>query len=799
MNPNQKRLRKVTPARQPHLSFGVVDANKQWSKLELAFGAFVSSFVVLSTFCAPEGNIREGDFLPVILFFLLFSIGCFFWKYCLNRNKNFNALLETEDAKVHAKRSIIVSLIDRSLWAYLLFATLAYLRAVFGHTVEPRLSTNAYWTFITPVLFFFLLRFFRRFCSKSLFLGLCAVLFASAVAESSFSIYSYAVSNPKLREAYLDNPDKMLRDANLSLAPNSRERELFEKRLLESSEPTGTYGLANTLAGFLAPMLVLGFAGFLQTVSTLQLKQQNRRLLSDCALFSLFAWFLGLVTILCVIVLTKSRAGFLASIFGICLLALYYFLKAISSENKRIKRVAVVGFGALAIMALALTIAFATGVVDREVFTEAGKSFGYRLDYWRATYQMILDHPCLGIGPGEFQSVYPRYILSTASEFIADPHNFAFEIAALFGLPALIAFTFFISNILILSLVGISKEMVRRSNGNQNTEPDSLRLLTSKSLIFGGILGIILLLFCSFLQDTPVEYFFLCHAFVALCVTMICFFSISNQLPESTNVLSLFSSITIVALLLNLCAAGGISYPVASTTLFLLAGFIVNFNDVRKTESLKKVATSPAKLTLRVFWAGIAVLCVFYITAFKPRCNSFLFSLLNNPQNNESKGGFYDECLKLGTVEKVDASSSAVVTQFYYYSGLKYIKNPSKENRERWNRLRAQVKRVAPNSPTIRENCGDFDYGLFLQKKNRYDFLDSALAFYQDAVAFSPTDVGKRVKLFRAYQTKGLLNKALEEAKEALELDETTPHEDRKLEDDVREELQMFIQNTSYL
>ncbi|MBP5621640.1 MAG: hypothetical protein J6X44_06460, partial [Thermoguttaceae bacterium] len=131
--------------------------------------------------------------------------------------------------------------------------------------------------------------------------------------------------------------------------------------------------------------------------------------------------------------------------------------------------------------------------------------------------------------------------------------------------------------------------------------------------------------------------------------------------------------------------------------------------------------------------------------------------------------------------------------------GLEYFKNPSDENLERWNRLREQIKRITPNSPTVRENCGDFDYSLFLQKKDRKEFLDSALVFYQEAVSLSPTDVEKRVKLFHAYRAEKLLDNALEEAKKALEFDEITPHEDRKLQDDDRDELKEFVQNSSDL
>ena len=62
-----------------------------------------------------------------------------------------------------------------------------------------------------------------------------------------------------------------------------------------------------------------------------------------------------------------------------------------------------------------------------------------RLQAWRATLEMIAAHPLLGIGPGNFQLAYPRYMLPTAW---ADPlfyhsHNVFLDFAAFLGLGGL--------------------------------------------------------------------------------------------------------------------------------------------------------------------------------------------------------------------------------------------------------------------------------------------------------------------------------------------------------------------------
>ena len=88
----------------------------------------------------------------------------------------------------------------------------------------------------------------------------------------------------------------------------------------------------------------------------------------------------------------------------------------------------------------ALILAAAVAIEGPAVLGRAEKSFGYRLQYWRSTLDMIAARPWLGCGPGNFQEVYTRYKLPEASEEIADPHNFLLEVWATAGTPAALAF-----------------------------------------------------------------------------------------------------------------------------------------------------------------------------------------------------------------------------------------------------------------------------------------------------------------------------------------------------------------------
>ncbi|MCF0233941.1 MAG: O-antigen ligase family protein, partial [Thermoguttaceae bacterium] len=337
---------------------------------------------------------------------------------------------------------------DFGVAATLAWATISYVKHVACGDCEVRLATNAFWTFMAPLGLYVILRKFRAIFTNRLTSALCVILVACATSEALYSAYSFAVVNPRLRAEYRANPDAMLAQNGMNLAPGSRERLLFEQRLLESSEPTGTYGLANTLAGVLAPSLVLCAAFFTAGATSRRREEPQNAAFSGRAaqLISATIWGAAAAAIGFALVATKSRAGLLAAIFGIGVWATLKF-GMVFHRRASLRRVVFGGVGIVLACVLSIACAFACGVLDREVFSEAGKSLGYRLDYWRATAAMIKDFPIFGIGPGEFQSVYPQYIVPTASEFIADPHNFAFELAALFGIPLLLSFGLFLLGI----------------------------------------------------------------------------------------------------------------------------------------------------------------------------------------------------------------------------------------------------------------------------------------------------------------------------------------------------------------
>lgn len=788
---------------------------KTLGKFQLFLTSCFSAFLCASIFCTPEGAVREGDYLPIALLFLLLVIGTSLGTLRLISHFSSSIKDATEVGAVdavsvsHSAKRFVVLIADWSLFAFFLLCTISCLRVAFLHSGDVRFALNGYWSFITPVLLYFFLRFFSALFSERLVLEIFIVLCSCVLAECVFSTYSYAVINPRIREAYRENPDKILAENGMNFEKNSRERLLFEKRLLESVEPTGTYGLTNTLAGVLTPVTILALVG----IPWLRLFSRGRPVEGKKKLFCWIQILLILSSLLLaffVLLITKSRSACIALACGLGIWFVLWLFSLVRKDGPSARIGAQFAIGTGIFLIIAVAVAILTGAVDREIITEAGKSLSYRLDYWIATMRMIADHPLLGIGPGEFQSLYARYILPTASEFIADPHNFAFELCALFGIPALGAFGVFILTTLISAiLVAFDLMFVRKSvNSSLHAsikkesafEPDPGTL--HAAMFIGLTLGLGITFFCSFFQSAPVDLNFYGVAFVSFCLSTLAttglnlVFETSQFVVKST--VAIF--IAIIALLINLCAAGGIGYAPVSTILFIFAAIVVNRAQYKRIVPVCEADGDvvPFKLRARSYrYAVITVLlislsltAIFYATSYKPRMNAFLFELRyeSNPQAG------IKELLSDGALEKIDPKSVVVVSQYYYAVGQVYAQNATQENQRRWQAAYDKIERVSPNSPAIRERCGEFDQRQFERNKDRSEFLDSAIRFYEEAVDLSPTDVGKKEKLFAMLKTAKRFDEAKDVAEQALEFDERTSHEDRKLTDGIRREMRAFVE-----
>ncbi|MCA9101874.1 MAG: O-antigen ligase family protein, partial [Planctomycetales bacterium] len=374
------------------------DASTTASKLRPWLLAAATALLVARTLWPSEAVAEQGDGAAAVMLWLVLLAG---W-------------LLTE--ALMPRFTLRWSAIDLAVGVLI---TLTSASALHGATVgAPRPSVNMLWEWIGFGAAYFLMR--QLIGSRREARAIVAVMIALAVTLSSFGLYQYFHDMPATRARYAADPDAMLREAGEWYPPGSRERQLFEQRLA-STEPMATFGLTNSLAGVLATWLV----ALAVVAASLPAMPQRRTLVGLAVIVA------GGVIAFC-LVLTKSRSAYVATAVGVASL-----VAATAWQRRRRSSRVLLGVAIAAVLLLAVGVA--VGGIDAEVLSEAPKSLGYRLQYWRSTAAMIGDEPLWGVGPGNFGDEYTRYKLPVASEEITDPHNFLLEVAATAGLPALFA------------------------------------------------------------------------------------------------------------------------------------------------------------------------------------------------------------------------------------------------------------------------------------------------------------------------------------------------------------------------
>ena len=349
-------------------------------------------------------------------------------------------------------------------WTELAVATLVlwHTLAAIVHLFDgnARRTLHALWLVVSYGVAVLLWRQMLRPATRVQILLLLMLWLATTLA--GWGVFQTAYSFPRLRREYAQNPTQLLVEQGLPAEAGSPHRELFENRL-QSTEPLASFALTNSLAGFLAPWLIVA----VWWAADLPHVPQRRPI---AIAIGVAAALLGLC-----LLLTKSRTAYLATALGLGLIPLVRRLAphrnegtasasnaprfaAAADVNENPKNSSLggtehratihadpaVGSASLfrwpamagGAVLVAVTLAIAAGWLDWKVLAEAPLSIRYRLEYWQATLQIIREQPLWGCGPGNFQTAYAHFKLPHSSEMVADPHNVLLEMAATAGLPA---------------------------------------------------------------------------------------------------------------------------------------------------------------------------------------------------------------------------------------------------------------------------------------------------------------------------------------------------------------------------
>ncbi len=207
----------------------------------------------------------------------------------------------------------------------------------------------------------------------------------------------------------------------------------------------GDFAQPNAFAGYLAMLLPFGIAW--------SVLSRQRRVGAMVA-----------TTILATALLASmSRGAWLGTGIGIAVMALVL--------SKHAKRVLALGAGLVVLMIPAARIGLIprsiadrlTVILDnywifdvRKVQPEPGNwALVERMAHWQAGWDMAMDHPITGVGPGNYEAVYRDYYLGSWVEALGHAHNLYLNMFAetgIIGLAAFVALTIVVFVRIIQSL-----------------------------------------------------------------------------------------------------------------------------------------------------------------------------------------------------------------------------------------------------------------------------------------------------------------------------------------------------------
>lgn len=645
---------------------------------------------------------------------------------------------------MQGKLRLRVGATDLALLVFIALHTLSAL--VLADAGQPRQTLNMLWQWVGFGVAFFLLRHVVRTAPESR--AVVAVMIALAVCLSMHGYYQYFQSMPEARRQFEADDDGSLVKQGFVPLEGSVEYKQFVNRLY-STEPLATFTLANSLAGFLAAWLLCvgGIGAF---------NWSNRDLRWRLTISA------GLSTLLIAgcFLLTKSRTATLAVLCGVVMLAVLAWRNGWRPGWKLL----VAAIGAPMVLVL---LGVSVGGLDLKVLTESSKSFLYRVQYWQSSVAMIADAPWFGCGPGNFQETYTAYKLPEASETVADPHNFLLEIWATAGTPAMIAF-------LAIGLCFAFRLCCGASTTTTDGMPDEQDDIGCVRAVYWGALagvpfGFVAGLVVNYLPDTAL---FVVGLPVAVAVTVGWHsWVLRGRLPIAVLVASS------CALLINLLAAGGISFAGVTLTLWLMLAIALNQSEEFRFSQALSGRSAATMAAVVVLLAG-----VFWYSTFAPTLNvSTSLALAGDLQRQGNLQEADQELLRAAAADSYSAAPWQALAELRLAMWL----DRGDASREA-DFLIAARETLARHrrSRAAHQTYGDWHLRAY-RATGQERFLDEAIEGYRRAVELYPNYNLGHAQLAWALQVAGRTAESRTEAEEALRLDELNPHREQKLAEQV--------------
>lgn len=614
-----------------------------------------------------------------------------------------------------------------------------------------RSAFNSFWDYAQVVVAFFLIR--QWVVTDAQRHALLSVMICLAVFISTYGIYEYQFVVPAQQDAYRANPEQFLNQFGIDTTEGNPMRELFENRLLGSTEPTATFTLTNSLAGFLVPWILMSL-GWLK--NSLWDGPNWKRVGGLCLA-------VALVTVC--LLLTKSRTAWLATLFGMGLLMLYG-----TTIGRRVSWL--IPAAGLSLILGLFMLGFVTGILDVEVLSEAPKSVLYRLQYWQGAAAIIAHHPLFGCGLGNFQGYYPEYMLPMASETVADPHNFVFEIWASAGTPAIV--------LLLAAFVFWTIRLARHPSSNDkesaSDKPSPPEPSASPIWIGAAIAPLVAPLLQVVMQEMTPDFLML---LIGLPPAILVAALLQGQ--PIVKDLRLWLVIAVSALAIDLLAAGGISFPSVAGSFFLLAALA--------SPAKPKILVEDWKFKcLPIFIGAIGVFVVIVwgvqpSTARRTQLGLATYAL--------QRGAWQEADQRAQKATEADpwSKDGPMLLAELYHGAWIHNTDATLETRQPLleafeESLNLAVRRAGHSFP-LHYSAGNWFLDIYRQS-NSPTHIVQAIDHYRRAVELYPNNAMHHAQLAWALHLAGMNEESIAQAKEALRLDALNPHSERRLEDRLK-------------
>ena len=655
--------------------------------------------------------------------------------------------------------------------------------------IDRRPAINLAWEWGGLCFAYLLLRNLPRTRAETK--AIAGVLAATAFAVAAYGIYQAGVEMPEYQRMYKANREASL--AAMGIMPGTAAAALYDSRVLGSTDVYSTFALANSLAGFLVGPLVILAGAVWNVLTRRDPNNEGGSRLGPIALAIPFV----LIMFACLL-LTKSRSSWLG--LGVAMVVIAF------QQRKLVKaRALAIAATVMILLVSALVMAgLSTRRLDKQVLTETGKSLGYRLQYWQGAWTIATSSSRTfwrGLGPGNFVEAYVKVKPPEAGEEIFDPHNMLLEVWTTAGFVALLALglalTVGLGNLLRPTIeVEVEAPDPKLAKRRDPTAPPRSVLWLVVWGGLGGWLGVVLLgQLNPFMGDLFTRWLILGGAWVVAAAAG----ALLWRRPEAVS--SALVGAALIALIVNLLAAGGIGIPVVAGGLWTMLAIGLNLQEGRSCAVHRVVGGRFGAFGLACVW--VACLGIF-VGAVSP-----YFQAESAIRNAE-------EALRATppAIEKAEAAYQRAAAADQYtarpwmsQAALDYQvwdSRGAKSSDLRWKKILVNmIKAVEPPRPSNlwwrhRERARMASL-LLKQLGGAISPIEvtilrgKVVEASRTAVLLYPTNASLRAWLAEASAEISMTADAMKEGKEALRLDKATPHRDKHLDPNIKRWLENKI------